>query len=65
MSGLASTSLTVSVTSKGKLTLATPEGSGVGALAPDGSFGVLGADVSNAGQSDYFVGVIVRSPPHK
>jgi hypothetical protein len=58
-------SFSVSVTSKGKLTLATSEGAGVGAIAPDASFAVLGADVSNSGQTDYFVGVIVRSPPHK
>ena len=57
--------MSVSVTSKGRLTLATSEGAGVGSVAPDGSFAVLGADVANAGQLDYFVGVLVRSPPHK
>jgi hypothetical protein len=60
-----STSVTVSVTSKGKLTFATPEGAAVGALAPDGTFAVLGTDVSNAAQTDYFIGVVVRSPPSK
>lgn len=60
-----SATMSVSVTTKGKLTIGSSEGAGVGAIAPDGTFAVLGADVTNASQNDYFVGVIVRSPPKK
>jgi hypothetical protein len=54
----------VSVTAKGKVTFGTPDGAGVGSVAPDGSFLVLTSDISNPGQ-DYFLGVCVRSPPLK
>jgi hypothetical protein len=58
-----STPVSVSVTSKGKVTFATPDGAGVGSIAPDGSYLVLGSDITNPGQ-DFFIGVCVRSPPH-
>ncbi len=59
-----STPMSVSVTSKGKVTFGTPDGAGVGSIAPDGSYLVLGNDVTKPGQ-DFFFGVCVRSPPHK
>jgi hypothetical protein len=57
-------SVSVSVSSAGKVVLASTEGSVVGWLGGDGSFLALGADPASTKQK-FLLGILVRSPPHK